>query len=355
MKQCGELWGEPPTKGVAMRSSSRWGLFLGAAALIAVMAVGLAVAGCGSSSSSTSASPTPSSSSSGAVAATWTAADLTAIQTDSALTAMLPSNIQSAGEIKCLSDIPYPPWEYFDPPTSTNPAGFDYDLSQALGKKIGITVKFIDMPFDSILLALKGGKADMTMSGMYDSAERQKAGFSFVDYTTDGTGILVIKGNPQGITGLDSLAGKTVSCENGTTQQAFLTDLNKQFTAAGKTKMQILSLPGQPEALLSVKSNRAVADLTDFSTALNIAATTNNGNTFEVVRDPAAPYAPQMDGIGMLTTNTQLVDTMQKALQALMDDGTYQKIVAAWGFVPLATAEVNAGPAYAASHATPAP
>jgi len=336
-----------------MRSTSRWGLFPGAAALIAVIALGLAAAGCGGGSSSTSASPVPSTG--GSAAATWTEADLAGIQTDSALVAMLPSNIQSAGEIKCLSDIPYPPWEYFDPPTSTNPAGFDYDLSQALGKKIGVKVKFIDMPFDSILLALKGGKADMTMSGMYDSAERQKAGFSFVDYTTDGTGILVLKGNPKGITGLDSLAGKTVSCENGTTQQAFLTDLNKQFAAAGKAKMQILSLPGQPEALLSVKSNRSVADLTDFSTALGIAETTNNGNTFEVVRDPAAPYAPQMDGIGMLTTNTQLVDTMQKALQGLMDDGAYQKIVAAWGFVPLTSAEVNAGPAYAASHATPAP
>lgn len=336
-----------------MRSTSRWGLFPGVAALIAVIALGLAAAGCGGGSSSTSASPTPSTG--GSAAATWTEADLAGIQTDSALVAMLPSNIQSAGEIKCLSDIPYPPWEYFDPPTSTNPAGFDYDLSQALGKKIGVKVKFIDMPFDSILLALKGGKADMTMSGMYDSAERQKAGFSFVDYTTDGTGILVLKGNPKGITGLDSLAGKTVSCENGTTQQAFLTDLNKQFAAAGKAKMQILSLPGQPEALLSVKSNRSVADLTDFSTALGIAETTNNGNTFEVVRDPAAPYAPQMDGIGMLTTSTQLVDTMQKALQGLMDDGAYQKIVAAWGFVPLTSAEVNAGPAYAASHATPAP
>lgn len=322
------------------------------AALIVVIALGLVAAGCGGGTT-TSASPTPSGS--GSAAATWTTADLAAIQTDSALKAMLPDNIQSAGEIKCLSDIPYPPWEYFDPPTSTNPAGFDYDLSQALGKKIGIPVKFIDMPFDSILLAIKGGKADMSMSGMYDNAERQKAGFSFVDYTFDGTGILVLKGNPQAITNLDSLAGKTVTCENGTTQQAFLADLNKQFVSAGKAKMQILSLPGQPEALLAVKSNRAVADLTDFSTAVDVAAKTNKGNTFEVVRDPAAPYAPQMDGIAILTKNTQLVDTMQKALQALIDEGTYQKIVAAWGFVPVTSAQVNAGPAYAASHASPAP
>ena len=338
-----------------MRSTRRWGLFSGVAALIAVSALGLAVAGCGSSSSSTSASPTPSSSGSSA-AGTWTPADLAAIQTDSSLKAMLPSNIQSTGAIKCLSDIPYPPWEYFDPATSTNPAGFDYDISQALGKKIGIPVKFVDSPFDAGLLAIKGGKGDIMISGMYDNAEREKAGFSFVDYTFDGTGILVLKGNPQGITNLDSLAGKTVTCENGTTQQAFLADLNKQFQSAGKSTMQILSLPDQPAALLAVKSNRAVADLTDFSTATYIAATTNNGNTFEVVRDPAAPYAPQMDGIAIATKNAQLVDTIQKALQALIDDGSYQKIVAAWGFVPVKSATVNAGPAYAASAtASPSP
>ena len=43
---------------------------------------------------------------------------------------------------------------------------------------------------------------------------------------------------------------------------------------------------------------------------------------------------------------------MQKALQALIDDGTYGKIIATWGFMPVASATVNQGPAYAASHAT---
>ena len=328
----------------------RRGAVLMVLAVVLVALVALA-AGCGGSSTTASASPTPAASGSTA-AATWTEADLASVTTDDSLTAMLPAEIQSSGTIKCLSDIPYPPWEYFDPPDSSNPAGFDYDLSQALGKKMGVTVEFIDKPFDSILLQIKGGNGDMSMSAMYDNQERQDAGFSFVDYTFDGTGMLVLKGNPNGINVIDDLAGKTVACENGTTQQAFLTKLNKEFVAAGKEKMQILSLPGQPEALLAVKSNRAVADLTDYSTALNIAKTTNDGNTFEVVKDPAAPYDPQMDGIAILTKNSQLVDTVQKALQALIDDGTYGKIIAAWDFVPVESATVNDGPAYSASHAT---
>ena len=70
------------------------------------------------------------------------------------------------------SDIPYPPWEYFDPPNSKNPAGFDYDLSQAIGKKIGVPVSFNTVPFDSIILNIKAGKNDMIISDMYDNAQR---------------------------------------------------------------------------------------------------------------------------------------------------------------------------------------
>ena len=117
--------------------------------VLAVMLVALVAlaAACGSSGTTESTSPAPAASGSTA-AATWSSADLASVTTDDSLTAMLPADIQSSGTIKCLSDIPYPPWEYFDPPESSNPAGFDFDLSQALGKKMGVTVEFIDKPFD---------------------------------------------------------------------------------------------------------------------------------------------------------------------------------------------------------------
>jgi polar amino acid transport system substrate-binding protein len=324
----------------------------------AVLAIVLVAVGCGSSSSTASTSPTAAASPSSGAMGSWTKADLAAIQTDASLKAMLPAANQSSGLVKTMSDIPYPPWEMNIPVNSTNPAGFDFDLSQALGKKIGVTVSFTNTPFDSALLAVKGGKGDMIMSDMYDSADRQKAGYSFVDYSYDGTGILVAKGNPQGIANLDSLAGKTVACESGTTQQVFLQKLNVQFKSAGKPTMQILTLQKQPDALLAVQSKRAVADLTDRSTAIYIAANTNGGNSFETVNDPAAPkgYDPQMVGIGMSAKNTQLIGTMQKALQALIDDGTYQKIISSWGLTPVTSATVNQGPAFAASAtASPSP
>src|ERR1019366_5495573 len=139
-----------------------------------------------------------------------------------------------------------------------------------------------------IILSVKSGKNDVIMSDMYDNAVREKV-VSFVDYAFDTTSIIVLKGNPQHITGLESLSGKTVAVETGTTQQVLLQTLNTQFKAAGKAAMTILQLPDQPTALHAIRAGRAVGYLTDHSTAGYIARTTNNGNSFELASDPASP------------------------------------------------------------------
>jgi len=269
---------------------------------------------------------------------------LAGIQADPTLKAMLPAAMQTAG-FKVASDIPYPPWEMFVGDTS-QPTGFDYDLSQALAAKIGVKADFIETKFDSIILSLQSGKNDVAMSDMYDNMSRQKV-LDFVDYAEDGTSILVLKGNPKNVGGLDTLAGQAVGCEKGTTQAVMLENLNKQFQSAGKPAMTINQYPDQPSALLAVQSGKVVGDLTDHSTAAYIAMTTDNGATFEVVADPAAPsgYDSQPVGAGVLKTNTALRDTLQKALQGLIDDGSYKTIIDHYGLLPVTAAQINQGTA----------
>lgn len=328
------------------RSTRRLALW-SVAALLAIAMVAL-LAACGSSSSSSSSSSSPSASptaSATTAAAPWTAADLAAVTTDPSLKAMLPSSIVSANNLRVASDIPWPPWEYYVSPTSKQVTGLDYDLSQGIGKKIGIPTSFLETPFDTIILAIKGGRRDMIMSAMGDSAAREKSGITYIDYAWDGTSFLVPKGNPKGITNPDSLAGQTVACEEGTTQQSYLLTWNAQFKKAGKKPMTIITLPNGPAAVLAVSSGRAVAYVSDRSTIEYTAKMTNNGNTFEVVTDPAAPsgYFSAPDGIGIAASNTALVTTVQKALQDLINEGSYQKIVESYGVAPVTSAQINQG------------
>jgi polar amino acid transport system substrate-binding protein len=313
--------------------------------------------GCSSSTTTTTAAPAttgaPSTATTAAPTSTDTTAvtpttasgafDVTKVQADPAINAMLPANIKSAGTMKVASDIPYPPWEMFVGTTS-QATGFDYDLSQAVAAKMGIKADFVETKFDSIILSIQSGKNDVGMSDMYDNKTRQKT-MDFVDYANDGTSILVAKGNPKGVTTLDSLAGQTVAVEKGATQATLLENLNKTFASSGKKAMTINQYPDQPSALLAVKSGKAVGDLTDHSTAEYIAQSQGGGNDFDVVADPAAPngYDPQLVGAAILKTNTQLRDAYQKALQALIDDGTYKQIIDKYGLLPVTSAQVNQG------------
>ena len=178
-------------------------------------------------------------------------------------------------------------------------AGFDFDVASAICAKLGVKLDFVNTGFDSIILSLKSGKNNMAMSDMYDIPSREAQGVSFVEYCYDTTAILVVKGNPQHLTNLDSLAGKTVCCEIGTTQQALLGNLNKTFASSGKSAD---ADPGaaQPACGAARRQDRARGLRPDRPLDRPLyRQDANNGNTYAVVIDPAAPkgYYPLVVGI----------------------------------------------------------
>jgi polar amino acid transport system substrate-binding protein len=328
--------------------------------VLALIVVPVIIAGCGgTTTTTTAAAPSTETTATTAPASTDTTAapstDTTAapaaydintvvaaIKVDDAAAALVPAKYKSAA-VKVGSDAPYPPWEMFVGETDQF-TGFDYDLAQAIGAKLGIKFEFVQSKFDSIIIGMKAGNFDAAMSSMYDNKSRQET-VDFVDYAKDGTGILVAKGNPDGIKTFADLAGKNVGCEKGTTQADALAKLNTQFKAAGKAEMKISEFPDQPAALLAVQSGAAVCDLTDSSTGGYVALTTDNGAKFEIVMDPNPPagWETQPDGIAITKDNTGLRDAIQKALQALMDDGTYKTILDHYGIQGWDKATVNAG------------
>jgi polar amino acid transport system substrate-binding protein len=302
------------------------------------------VAGCGTSEETTTTAAPAETTTTAAATGYDLAAILAGIKADPALTAMLPAGNQKDGVI-VASDIPYMPWEGYVGETE-QPTGFDYDLSQALAAKLGVPFKFTKVAFDSIILGIQAKKYDISMSCMYDNAERQQV-LDFVDYAADTTAIITIKGNPKGITSLDSLAGLVVGCEKGTTQAALLEELNIKLKDGGKAVMTVKQFPGQADALLALQAGTTDCDVTDRSTAFYNAETTMKGTekVFELAIDPAAPdgYYPTPIGMGILKENAPLRDALQKALQALIDDGTLKTIAAHWGPVAVTSALINQG------------
>ena len=247
-----------------------------AVVLVTAAVAALALAACGGSSSSGSA-PSASASAGGF--------DVSSVKADSALNA-LPDAIKSAGTISVATNIPYPPWEMYTEVGSQQATGIDYDLSQAIAARLGVKASFDQTVFDSIIPALLAGKEDMVMASMFDNKERQ-AQLDFVDYATDGYGILLPKANPGNIHTVDDLAGKTIAVQSGTSQVGELKKLNAKFESEGKPAMEILQFPQDSDALLAVTSGKAVAQMDDQSVAAYTVKTFNNGNTFMLLDDPS--------------------------------------------------------------------
>jgi polar amino acid transport system substrate-binding protein len=222
------------------------------------------------------------------------------------------------------------------------PTGYDYDLGQALGKVLGVKFQFMNAPFATIVMSVRTGKYDLFMTDMLDTAAREKV-LDFVDYSYGAQSLMVLKGNPNGISNIDSLQGKTVACEIGTSAQLLLQQLNAQYKSAGKPQVAVLTFPTEAAALLALKANRVVAIMGGNSTNAYAAQTTNNGATFENLVDPAAPkgYEPQLVGIGISKTTPQLTTAVQKALQHLIDNGEYKTITDRYDLIPVDAAQIN--------------
>lgn len=255
---------------------------------------------------------------------------------DPELTKLLPADIVDQGKINVAVDIPFPPMAMYD--DSNREIGFDPELGRLIGQKLGIDVSLNKQAFDSVIPSLQANKNDIIMSGMNDTPERQET-LSFVDYTHGGFAIAVKAGNPDKITTQKDLCGKTVSVQKATVQGDLLRAMDCDIT--------VMELPNDLDAQTALRAGKSQAYAADAVVTEYVVSTTDDGKAFEIVRDPENPagFNPVYSGIGILKEDTELTEAVRAALQALIEEGTYQKVLERNGIEAYAveSAKVNQG------------
>lgn len=261
----------------------------------------------------------------------------------------LPKKIQDAGVVKVGTDATYAPMEFTE---GGKIVGVDPGIADALGKQLGVKFQFESGTFDTLIGSMQSGRTDLVMSSLTDTKARQEglddkgaktgAGVDFVDYFSASTGILVKKGNPEGIKTLDDLCGKKVAVQRGTTYEQSAKDQAEKCKKDGKGELAIEAFPTDAEAQTRVKAGGAVADLNDSPVAAYIAQTAGGGNDFEAI---ANPTDAGLFGIAVDKKNTQLRDALKEALDAIVKDGSYKAALDKWnaGSGAVTEAKINAG------------
>ncbi|MEQ6896575.1 ABC transporter substrate-binding protein [Microbacterium sp. KR10-403] len=246
-----------------------------------------------------------------------------AVTEDDAAASMLPSGTTT---LTVGSNLQSPPATFFAA-DGTTPIGDEIDLINAIGNKLGVTMKIENMQFDTLITSLQSKRVDLTIASMNDNPTRQKV-IDFVNYFDSSVGILLQKSNPDKIQSPSDLCGHTVNGVAGSTSVIWVESANPDL-CKGRQPITVVTNANDQQRLNDLKTGRVTAALNDLPNVVYVSQTSGGGNDFMVLdTEPilAAPY-----GIGFNKDDTQLRDAVQKALQSLIDDGTYQKILDAWG------------------------
>lgn len=272
-----------------------------------------------------------------------------AASTQAPLADLLPAEIRDKGTIKVGSDIAYPPVEFKD--KSGNTVGIDPDIGAALGKQLGVTFEFQNGTFDTLITGLRSKRYDLAMSSMTDTKDRQQGidsetgkkvgeGVDFVDYFNAGVSIYTRKGDDQGLSSWADLCGKKIAVQRGTVSND-LAKAESKKCPAGKS-IAIETFDNDLEAQTRLRSGGADAGSSDFPVAAYAVKTSGGGKDFQIVGEQveAAPY-----GIAVAKGNDQLTKAVQAALDAIIKNGEYNKIISKWGVEAGAVTEakVNGG------------
>jgi len=236
-----------------------------------------------------------------------------------------------ASKLLICSDIPYPPQEFFD--DQGNPIGSDIEIGQEIAARLGLEPVVVNSIFDTIIAAVNGGKCDIIISAQNITADRKKQ-VDMIPYFQAGQSFLVIKGNPDGIKTQESLCGRTVAAETGTTEVDYLQGtgdyktrgLSAACTKAGKKPIDIMTFAKDSDALLALQGGQASAYFADSPVA-----------GYYVIQHPEAfelsglTLAVTKEGISIPKDRTALRDSVKRALNSMVADGTYLGILTKYG------------------------
>ena len=239
---------------------------------------------------------------------------------DAAAAALLPDKIAKAGKIIVGMDPTYPPNEKKD--ANGQPIGWEVELMDAVAGKLGVKAVYAVAKFDNIIPSITGGKYDVGVSSFTDNTAREKV-VDFVNYYTAG----IQWAAPTGKTvDPDNACGLKVAVQATTFQDTDeVPAKSKACTDAGKPAIQAVKFDTQDQATNAVALGQADAMSADSPVTLYAIAQLKGklqlaGKSFEV-----APYGVAVN------KGDKIGKALQAALQSLVDDGTYKKILDKWG------------------------
>lgn len=162
------------------------------------------------------------------------------------------SDVQKNGKIVVATETGFAPFAFKTLVNGKDTVvGSDIDMVKQIAKELDVDVEIKEMSFDNVLVAVQSGKADMGVSGVSITKERQKQFDFSMGYYTAKTKLIIQKSDQSVITTVDDLKDQSVAAQKGSIQETVVTD---QIPNA-----HLVSLPETGEMVMELKQGKVKA------------------------------------------------------------------------------------------------
>ncbi|MDN4572539.1 basic amino acid ABC transporter substrate-binding protein [Pandoraea cepalis] len=213
------------------------------------------------------------------------------------------------------TDAAYAPFEF---ETDTRQiAGFDIDVMKAVADKAGISVRFVNTPFEGIFNSLVQGDRDILISAITITDERRKQ-MDFSAPYFEASQLIAVPLNST-VQKFDDLKSLKVGVQTATTGDEVVQKL------MGKNNPSVKRFEGTPLAMKELEAGGVDAVVADNGVVVNFVAN-NPDAKLRTVSDSSFPK--EYYGIAVRKGDAELLGKINKGIEAIKADGTYDAIFA---------------------------
>jgi polar amino acid transport system substrate-binding protein len=214
------------------------------------------------------------------------------------------------------TDATWPPMEMVD--ENKEIVGFDIDLMNAAAEAAGFTVEFKNTAWDGIFAGLATGEYDAVMSSVTITEERKETMDFSIPYINAGQ-ILIVRQGTTGVETLADLKGKPVAAQIGTTGA---------FAVEKVPEVDLKTYDEIGLAFEDLANGRVEAVVCDNPVAADFALM--NPNYKGKLKIVGEPFTEELYGVAVQKGKKEILDAINKGLEAVLDTDTYDKLVDKW-------------------------
>ncbi|WP_030624613.1 ABC transporter substrate-binding protein [Streptomyces sclerotialus] len=256
------------------------------------------------------------------------------------IAAQVPARVRDRGTLQFgLSTGSNPPLGFYATDDRTL-IGVERDLATLIADTLGLTPSFHALSWENLFVGLDSGKLDGVLSNVTVTEERKEK-YDFATYRLDELAMEARKGSRWKVRGAKDVAGRKIAVSSGTNQEKILVEWSEENEKAGREPVDITYYQNTSDYYLALRSGRIDAYFGPNPTAAYHVATA--GQT-EIV-GTFSGGGDQVQGKIAATTKkgNGLVKPYAAALQHVIDNGAYKKVLARWGLASEAVrkSEIN--------------